>query len=350
MFESGARSLAYRRPPHSSSSNQNYKKPYFSKEGYHSRTMALRGVAQRFGSTSSHSPALNLKGISIALTTPFDSEQRIDFDKLKHNLNIYEKIPLTAYVAAGTNGEAPFLTPDERVQVVKFVRENTDKSKMVIGGATAESTRLCAEMTTAMSKVGADGVLVMPPFYFKRKMTEEAIRTHYTTVAETSGLPIVIYNNIWVTGMDISTSELAKLAQHPLIRGVKDADIRKCAATAQETKSLNFDVLCGSAGYLLPSLLNGCSGGIMGLTAILGQELCDLYSAYQEGKFEKAQEIQARVIKPDILILAELGPPGLKSAMDMMGYFGGHCRKPILPTSEKDKLRITEVLRAAGYL
>uniref|UniRef100_A0A0A9WZE8 Putative 4-hydroxy-2-oxoglutarate aldolase, mitochondrial n=1 Tax=Lygus hesperus TaxID=30085 RepID=A0A0A9WZE8_LYGHE len=312
--------------------------------------MAVQAVAQRFGSTSTRSSALNLKGIIVALTTPFDSDQRIDFDKMKHNLDIYEKIPLTGYLTTATNGEAPFLTPDERVQVVKFVREHTDKSKMVIGCSTAESTRLCAEMTTAMSNVGADGVLVMPPFYFKGKMTEEAILTHYRTVAETSGLPIVVYNNSKVTGMDISTSTLAKLAQHPLIRGVKDSDVRKCAATAQETKSLNFDVLCSSAGYLLPALVNGCSGSMNGLAGILGQECCDLYSAYQEGKFEKAREIQARLIKPDILVLGELGPPGLKSAMDMMGYFGGHCRRPILPISEEDKLRITEVLREAGYL
>ncbi|BES97991.1 Hypothetical protein NTJ_10806 [Nesidiocoris tenuis] len=293
---------------------------------------------------------LDLRGIFIPLTTPFNADEGIAFDKLKQNLKEYEKIPFTGYVVAGSNGEAPYLTPDERVQLVKFVRENTDGNKIVIGGSTAESTNLACELTSSMAKVGADGVLVMPPFYFRKRMTDEAIEKHYMTIADKCGMPIVIYNMPFVCGIDISTPLLAKMARHPLIRGVKDSDIRKCAGTVQDTKSLNFDVLIGSAGYLLGSLLNGCSGAINGLAGILGQELCDLYTAYHKGDFQKAREIQVRISKPDTLLLSELGVPGLKTAMDMFGLAGGRCRSPILPTTEADKQRIKDTLGKEGYL
>ncbi|KAG8273461.1 4-hydroxy-2-oxoglutarate aldolase, mitochondrial [Homalodisca vitripennis] len=183
-------------------------------------------AARRF--VSSARRTLSLDGVFVPLTTPFNlPRQEINYEKLNFNLNKYEKIPFAGYVVAGSNGEAPYLVPEERIELVRQVRRTVDKSKSVIGGATHESTKIACELCKEMAKVGADGVLVMAPFYFKKRMTDEAIMNHYTRVADESPIPVVIYNMPFVTGIDISIPVLAKLAHHPNIRGVKDGDKKK---------------------------------------------------------------------------------------------------------------------------
>ncbi|KAL1140153.1 hypothetical protein AAG570_000085 [Ranatra chinensis] len=292
---------------------------------------------------------VKLKGVFIPLTTPFGTDQEISYKDLKKNMEAYEKIPFQGYVVAGSNGEAPYLTPEERVSLVKFVASNTNK--IVIGGATCESTKSTCQLSNSMANAGADGLLIMPPFYFKKRMTEEAIMSHYTTIADSCDLPLIIYNMPYTTGFDISTQTLVKLARHPNIRGVKDSDVRKCAGTVLDTKDLNFDVLIGSAGYLLPALINGCSGGINGLAGILGREICQLYELFKEGRFEEATQLQMSLCRPDTLLLAEMGVPGLKAAMDMSGQLvGGLCRRPVLPPTDLDKQRIKLCLQQSGFM
>ncbi|XP_024085676.1 4-hydroxy-2-oxoglutarate aldolase, mitochondrial-like [Cimex lectularius] len=308
--------------------------------------MAFRTFTRRLYSSSS----VELNGMFIPLTTPFKADQSICYESLGSNLKKYEKIPFKGYLVSGTTGESPYLSYQERVDLVKFVRENTSKEKVIIGGVTTESTRMSCDLTQELKKAGADGVLIMLPFYFKRFMTEDAIMTHFTTLADEGGLPVVVYNNPWVTGMDIGTPILAKLARHPSIRGVKDSDVRKNTVTLMETKGCNFDVLTGSAGYLLASLMIGCSGGFNGLAGILGHELCRICQLVEEKKFEEAIQLQIKVSKPDVLLLAEMGVRGLKGAMDMKGYFGGVCRKPALPLNDEEKHLIRETLKSTGFL
>ncbi|CAH1407289.1 unnamed protein product [Nezara viridula] len=292
--------------------------------------------------------ALGLDGVWIPLTTPFAKDGSISWRALEHNLARYERVPFAGYVVAGSNGEAPYISPEERIQLVKAVRKSTNKP--IIGGATAESTTAACQLAKGMANAGADGLLVMAPFYFRKRMTNEALSYHFKKVAEETELPVVIYNMPFVTGIDISTPTLAKLAEHELIRGVKDSDIRKCAATVQETRSLNFDVLIGSAGYLLGALLAGCAGGINGLAGIMGDEICKIYNCFKAGDIHKANEIQNKIAKADILFMVEQGVPGLKAGMDMIGLAGGDCRVPILPLNESEKDKIHQFLDDIGFL
>uniref|UniRef100_A0A1B6FGY6 4-hydroxy-2-oxoglutarate aldolase n=1 Tax=Cuerna arida TaxID=1464854 RepID=A0A1B6FGY6_9HEMI len=308
-------------------------------------------AARRF--VSSARRTLSLDGVFVPLTTPFNQlRQDINYEKLNFNLNKYEKIPFAGYVVAGSNGEAPYLVPEERIELVRQVRRTVDKSRSVIGGATHESTKGACELCKEMAKVGADGVLVMAPFYFKKRMTDEAIMNHYTRVADESPVPVVIYNMPFVTGIDISIPVLAKLAHHPNIRGVKDGDVRKLAGIVMATKGigLEFDVLAGSAGYLLPALQVGCSGGINGLAGALGKHVCDLYTLASQRKWNEALKVHLQITRIDTLLLAELGVPGLKAAMDILGLYGGPCREPMLPTPATDIQRIEATLKEDNFL
>ncbi|XP_014277697.1 4-hydroxy-2-oxoglutarate aldolase, mitochondrial [Halyomorpha halys] len=292
--------------------------------------------------------ALSLDGVWIPLTTPFGKDGSINWKGLEHNLRIYERVPFAGYVVAGSNGEAPYISPEERIQLVKAVRKTTEKP--IIGGATAESTTATCQLAKGIADAGADGLLVMAPFYFRKRMTDEALSYHFKKVAEETELPLVIYNMPFVTGIDISTPTLAKLAEHELIRGVKDSDIRKCAATVQETRSLNFDVLIGSAGYLLGALLAGCAGGINGLAGVMGADICKIYSCFKSNDIQKANEIQNKIVKADILFMVEQGVPGLKAGMDNVGLVGGDCRVPIQPLPEKEKEKIRQFIHDSGLL
>ncbi|XP_054288637.1 4-hydroxy-2-oxoglutarate aldolase, mitochondrial-like [Macrosteles quadrilineatus] len=297
---------------------------------------------------STASRTLSLDGMFIPLTTPFSVTSRdIDYEKLNFNLYKYKDVPFAGYVVAGSNGEAPYLRPEERVEIVKRVRQTVDRTKSVIGGATHESTKGACELSRAMANVGADGVLVMPPFYFKKRMTNEAILNHYMKLADESPIPIVIYNMPFVTGIDIPISVLAKLAHHPNIRGVKDGDVRKLAGIVMATKGigLEFDVLAGSVGYLLPAIQVGCSGGINGLAGALGKQCCDLYTLSRERKWEEALKLHLQLTRIDTLLMSDLGVPGLKAAMDIMGLYGGPCREPMLPSSVEDIERIKSTLK-----
>ncbi|KAK9512090.1 hypothetical protein O3M35_000593 [Rhynocoris fuscipes] len=291
---------------------------------------------------------LDFNGVIVAITTPFKENYDISFDNLKSNLIKYEQIPFKGYLIAGTNGEAPFLSAAERVSLVKAVRGLT--KRMIVGGSTAESTKATCLLTSEMRDAGADAVLVMPPFYFRKKMTDEALEEHYITVADTCATPIILYNNPFVSGIDLSISLITKLAKHPLIVGVKDSDIRKSAVIIENCKGCNFHVLTASAGYLVGGLLNGCTGGMVGLAGILGDEVCQIYTLCKEGKIKEASELQRRICKPDSMLLAEFGVPALKAALDMMGYYGGVCRPPMLPLPEPHKQQIKQTLQEAGFL
>lgn len=295
---------------------------------------------------------LSLDGVFIPLTTPFECSEDIAYNKLAENIAHYDSTSCSGYVVAGTNGEVPFLNPDERVDLVSKVLRTASRDKFVIGGATSESTKAVCELSQRMGDAGADAVLVMTPFYFKKRMTETAITEHFTTVADHSPIPVVIYNNVIVTGIDISIPTLTRLAGHPNIVGVKDGDVRKLSGIVLETKKkgFKFDALAGSAGYLLSSLQIGCSGGINGLAGALCKEVCDLYKLHTEHKWQEALDMHMRLTKADTLLLAELGVPGLKTAMDLLGLYGGPCRKPIQPSSPADVEKIKRVLLEDGFL
>lgn len=299
--------------------------------------------------SSSSRPPLDLSGVFSAIPTPFREDEEIDFEKLKFNVTKWETIPLKGYAIGGTNGEQPFLTEEEKVKMVQTLRQLTEKC--IIAGTYAESTRATIDLTQKAAHAGANAALVMCPYYFQKKMTEDLIYQHYMSVADSSPIPIVIYNNTFVTGIDISVDTLVKLAAHDNIRGVKDTDNIKLANLSNQTKNLNFSVFAGSAGYLLSGLLVGCAGGINALSAVLGAPICQVYEMAKAGKWEAAMELQHRLVKPDVTLMKEFGVPGTRAAMEIYGYYGGRCRRP-LPAGLKPEgvEKIRKVLTEAGFL
>jgi len=295
---------------------------------------------------------INLSGIIVAIATPFQEnpEQSVDYGELEKNVAKWEEIPFAGYCIGGSYGEWPYLTNDEKIKILKTVKSLAHPSKFVMAGTTSESTKQSLDLCLAAAEAGADAILLQTPHYFRSRMTKSSIVEHFTTIANAVPIPVVIYNNPGTTGIDIGVDTIEILSDHPNIIGVKDGNVFKLGAIVEKTKDKEFQVLASSAGDLLPALLLGCSGGMSGLAGILGGSICQMFTLAQANEWRKAAEIEKRLILPDFLLLKEYGPPALKAAMDMLGYYGGSCRKPLLPLDFGVISNIRQVLQTYGHL
>ena len=153
---------------------------------------------------------MDISGIYPPIVTPFDVAEHIDWVALEKNINIWNKIPFRGYVVQGSNGEYAYMEKEERLQLVKKVKECMSENKLLIAGSGCESTRSTVELTNEMAGEGADAALVVTPCFYKSGMNDAALMSHYTRVADESKIPIILYNVPPNTGIDLN-SEVAKL-------------------------------------------------------------------------------------------------------------------------------------------
>lgn len=168
-------------------------------------------------------PRLDLEGIYPPIPTPFDDNEEIDLSALKKNVEKWSKIPFRGLTMHGSNGEYPFLTTDERIDMVKKVRSWLPKDKIIIAGSGCESTRCTVKMTQDVADAGADAALVITPSYYKGGMTPEALSNHFTKVADSSPVPIILYTVPKFTTIDLDEETIVALAKHPNIVAVKES-------------------------------------------------------------------------------------------------------------------------------
>ncbi|XP_038600175.1 4-hydroxy-2-oxoglutarate aldolase, mitochondrial isoform X3 [Tachyglossus aculeatus] len=211
---------------------------------------ATRGLV---GRAAQSAKKMDIAGIYPPITTPFKPTAEVDYGKLEDNLHKLGTIPFRGFVVQGSNGEFPFLTSSERLEVVSRVRQAMPQDKLLLAGSGCESTQATVEMTVSMAQEGADAALVVTPCYYRGRMTSAALIHHYTKVADLSPVPVVLYSVPSNTGLDLPVEAVATLSQHPNIVGLKDSggDVTRIALIIHKTKKQDFQVLSGSAGFLL---------------------------------------------------------------------------------------------------
>ncbi|KAF1580495.1 4-hydroxy-2-oxoglutarate aldolase, mitochondrial, partial [Eudyptes moseleyi] len=296
---------------------------------------AAPGQHRRLSTPSGPGHTLDLRGIFPPLTTPFSPTQEVDYARLEGNLRRYASIPFRGLVVLGSNGEYPYLAPHERLQMVSCVRRALPRDRLLLAGSGCESTQATIELTVSMAEAGADVALVVTPCYYRGAMTSAALVQHYTEVADASPIPVVLYSVPANTGLDLPLEAVLALAQHPNILGIKDSggDITRMGLMVHKTRQEDFQVLAGSAGFLLASYALGASGGVCALANVLGAPLCQLDHLCREGRWQEARDLQHRLIEPNVAVTRRFGIPGLKKAMEWFGYYGGPCRAPLAPLS-----------------
>uniref|UniRef100_A0A8B9MQC4 4-hydroxy-2-oxoglutarate aldolase, mitochondrial n=1 Tax=Accipiter nisus TaxID=211598 RepID=A0A8B9MQC4_9AVES len=315
---------------------------------------SLQSPGQRRGLSAQPGPVhtLNLRGIFPPLTTPFSATQEVDYTQLEGNLCRYASIPFRGLVVLGSNGEYPYLALRERLELVSCVRRALPRDRLLLAGSGCESTQATIELTVSMAEAGADVALVVTPCYYRGAMTSAALVQHYTEVADASPIPVVLYSVPANTGLDLPLEAVLTLAQHPNILGIKDSggDITRMGLMVHKTRQEDFQVLAGSAGFLLASYALGACGGVCALANVLGAPLCQLDGLCHEGRWQEARDLQHRLIEPNLAVTRRFGIPGLKKAMEWFGYYGGPCRAPLAPLSSPQVEELRGIFSANGWL
>ena len=288
---------------------------------------------------------MKIEGIFAALTTPFAPGGSIAVDRFRENLARYNGTHLSGYVVVGSTGESVLLTFDEIDRIWSTAREFAAPGKLLIAGVGVDSTNDTIARARRAAELGYDAVLVKTPHYFKPLLTPAALEQHYLAVADASPLPVLIYSIPQYTGISITADWVARLAERPNIVGIKESSGNvQLAAEIVRLCRPEFSTLVGSSGTLFPSLLLGVAGGILALACFLPEPAIEIYEAVRAGDMARASRVQFALLAASRKIAGELGPTGVKYAMDCMGYYGGDPRPPLLPLSDAQRKTVEAVL------
>jgi 4-hydroxy-2-oxoglutarate aldolase len=294
---------------------------------------------------------VHIEGVFPPIPTPFDSHGNIAYQKLVENLERWNAYDLDGYVVLGSNGEAVYLNAEEKLRVWQAARQAIPADKLMIAGTGCESTRESIELTRGAAEAGADAALVVTPHYYAGMMTPDSLTRHYHALADAAPIPAVLYNVPKFTGVDMSAELITRLAQHPNIIGVKDSsgNVAKLADVVRLTGP-EFQVLAGSAGSFLAGLTLGAVGGVMALANIAPRQCIDMYQLFQAGELQEAAKLQRRMIPVNAAVTARFGVAGLKAALDLLGYYGGPVRPPLLDLDEGGQQTLKAILEEGSIL
>ncbi len=281
------------------------------------------------------------KGAFTALVTPF-AEGNIDVQALKDHIDFQIEKGIDGLVPCGTTGEASTLTHDEHIEVVRITVEHVAGRVPVIAGSGSNSTAEALALTRRVKEVGADACLMITPYY--NKPTQEGLYQHFSTIAGTVDIPIILYNVPGRTGINMLPQTVAKLAGVPNIVGLKDAtaDLKQTSYTRQLVPD-DFTILSGEDALVYPLMAVGGNGVICVTSNILPGEMARLCRKFLEGDTEGAGKLHHRLLPMCDALFVETNPIPVKAALSMMGRIRNELRLPLVPISEKG----AEVIRAA---
>jgi 4-hydroxy-2-oxoglutarate aldolase len=285
---------------------------------------------------------MNLAGVFAPIPTPFDEQDAVDTKRLRAALTRWIARPLTGFVVLGSNGEAALMDDFEADRVIVAAREGIPSDRPFIVGTGRESTQAAVRAAKRAAEHGADAVLVRTPSFFKTQMTTEAFVRHYTAVADASPVPVLLYNFTAVTGVNLLPAAVTRLATHPNIIGMKEsnADIAQIADLVSGTPG-DFQVLAGTTSTFYAALCVGAAGGILAPACVIPDACVRLFELARAGRHAEAVQLQRELIPLARLLGQAYGVPGLKAALNLIGYDVGVPRPPLqpVPDSASDALR-----------
>ena len=294
-------------------------------------------------------PKIDISGIFPPLPTSFDRDENLWIEGIQSNIRRLFGYDLAGVLMLGSNGEQVMLSDDEKVAAVAAAREVLPPGRLLLAGTGGQSTRETITLTRAAATAGADAVLVLNPFYFKGSMTHQALVRHYLEVAEASPVPVIVYNMPANTGVDMTGAMIADMSKHPNIIGMKESggNVVKMGEVLRYAPD-GFRVLAGGAGFLLPALATGASGGILALANIAPAECLEIKRLFDAGDLAAARALQHRMIPVNAAVTARWGVPALKAAMDRLGLYGGPSRRPLQPLADDISRQLDALIDECG--
>jgi 4-hydroxy-tetrahydrodipicolinate synthase len=287
-------------------------------------------------------------GSMVALVTPF-RDGKVDWQSLEALLDFHITNGTNGIVPCGTTGESATLTPQEHDEVIKAVVKGANKRVPVIAGTGSNSTDEGIRLTRAAEKSGADGALMISPYY--NRPTQEGIYQHYKKVADSVGIPVIVYNIPGRTGSKIEPETLARLSEIKNVAGVKEA-------TGSVDQAIDVIRLCGdrlavysgedSLTFSLMAL--GGKGVISTVANIVPKEMSQLTEACLEGNWDKGRDLQLKLIPLIRAVFLETNPIPIKTALALMGRCTSDLRLPLTPMSESALKKLKQAITDFGLL
>ncbi len=284
------------------------------------------------------------KGAGVALITPFNEDDTINFDMLGTLIDRQLAGKTDAIIVCGTTGEAATMTEEEKLSVVEFAVKRVNHRVPVIAGSGSNSTRLVIDLSKKIADLGADGLLIVTPFY--NKATQQGLYEHYSTIAKAVDLPIIMYNVPSRTGCNILPETAMKLGlENKNIVAIKEAsgNISQITKLASLCRGC-LDIYSGNDDQIVPILSLGGVGVISVLSNVAPQGTHDMVMEYLNGNEKKARQLQLDYLELVDALFCEVNPIPVKSTMNMLGFNVGSLRLPLTEMEEEHKVAMSKLL------
>ncbi|GAB4337767.1 MAG: 4-hydroxy-tetrahydrodipicolinate synthase [Calditrichia bacterium] len=289
------------------------------------------------------------EGMHVALITPFDEKLNVNFEALKKLVHFHLEKGTDGLVVCGTTGESPTLSEQEKLAIFKTVIEEVNGKIPVIAGTGNYNTQHTIEFTRKAKELGADGALLVVPYY--NKPTQEGLFRHFKAIADAVDLPQIIYNIPGRTGVNMLPSTIARLADHPNIVAVKEAS-GNVGQISELCKLVGnkLAVLSGDDGLTLPIISVGGKGVISAAGNIVPAKIKEMVVQMQEKNFARALELHQKLEDLNQVLFLETNPIPVKTALNLMGFNVGGFRLPLCEMQPENVDKLKAVLQKYGLI
>lgn len=290
-----------------------------------------------------------LRGVFAPIATPFKADEDLDLAALTHNVTLYENTRLRGCLVLGSNGECKSLDDAEKMKVLETVLGHLGGHLTVTVGVMYETCRHAEQFVRRLADLGADFALAQSPSYFKKLMTDDTLYAYFSSLADSAPIPLLLYNCPGFNGITLSLDLLERLSEHPNIVGMKDST-PGCDLEIMRLNRDGFHVMAGSVTKLRGFVDGGSVGGTVSLANYAPALAVELYENLVQQDAAKSVNLDRDVVAMNKCISGNYGVPGVKAAMDLMGFKGGIPRRPLRPLNRDQIETVRSALVEAGVL
>lgn len=289
---------------------------------------------------------MNWGPVITAMATPFRPDGAVDYDRAAELARRLVQTGSTGLVVAGTTGESPTLTDEEKLQLVRVVKDAVGNGAAVLAGTGTYDTAHSVHLSREAQRAGADGLLVVVPYY--NRPTQEGLYRHFRAVAESTDLPVLMYNIPGRTGTNMLPETVARLSEVRNIAGIKEASgsLDQVSEIRRRTPE-HFLIYSGDDSLTLPYLSVGAVGIVSVAAHLVGREIAEMIAHFQAGRMEEARRIHLRLFPLFRALFVAPNPVPLKAALEMAGFPVGKPRLPLVEATEKEREQIAAAMREA---
>ncbi|UOE57212.1 4-hydroxy-tetrahydrodipicolinate synthase [Bacillus sp. CMF12] len=282
--------------------------------------------------------------VSTAMVTPFDHKGHIDFPKTTQLINHLIENGTDSLVIAGTTGESPTLTKEEKLALFKHTVKVADKRVPVIAGTGSNNTYESIELTKKAEQIGVDAIMIVAPYY--NKPNQEGLYQHFKAIAESTSLPVMVYNIPGRSSVNILPETIIRLSEISNIAAVKEAsgDLNAMAKIIANTDD-DFMLYSGDDGLTLPCMAIGGTGIVSVASHVIGNEMQEMITAYLNGENEKAAKIHQKILPIMEGLFAAPSPVPVKTALQLKGLDVGSVRLPMVPLTEQERSAVASLFK-----